>query len=263
MKRFIRNIIQVRPEASFRFGNAGDLLNTYLLKNLFPYAELNPVLQWESPKLLCIGSVLRLAEEYDLIIGAGLLDPEQQNIIPKNINILGLRGPRTYDYLKAIDVDLNNVQFLLDPGVIAAQIYASQTKEKKGSKGNIIFIPHHTQRWSYQKLSLKVDFIDVDAKPDNFLRDIYTAVAVLTSSLHGLIIANTFGIPAVFFRPKESLFKYYDYAESVGLPLRVHSDPRSLTYMDIPTSGFEIKKSLIDAFQLDEKLLKSYRVAIE
>ena len=50
------------------------------------------------------------------------------------------------------------------------------------------------------------------------INEILTSEIVYTSSLHGIILAEAYGVPAVFFRglPKYKDFKYLDYYYSTG-----------------------------------------------
>lgn len=51
-----------------------------------------------------------------------------------------------------------------------------------------------------------------------FIDRICTSDLVISASLHGIIIAETYGVPAVFLNDAESedLFKYEDYYASTG-----------------------------------------------
>jgi pyruvyltransferase len=53
------------------------------------------------------------------------------------------------------------------------------------------------------------------------VRDILTSELVLSSSLHGIIVAEAFGVPVRFVMPSggESLFKYEDYYAGTGRTL--------------------------------------------
>ena len=50
------------------------------------------------------------------------------------------------------------------------------------------------------------------------ISEILASEIVYTSSLHGIILAETYGVPAVFFRglPHYKDFKYLDYYHSTG-----------------------------------------------
>ena len=258
---FVRRHIKNQPERSLSIGNAGDLLNTYLLRKLFPLAKLNPSTKGRSQKLFLIGSTIDKAEKGDVIFGAGVWYPERTNIFYKDLRVFGLRGPRTYDLLKKMGVDLKDVKFMIDPGVIAARIYESETKEQKGSNNRLLYIPHHAHRIKNIRPRIDADFFDIDCKPEDFLGAIFKSSGVLTSSLHALIIANTFGIPAVLFSNTESMFKFYDYADSVSLNLKIFAEPQLINYSDIPDSAFELKKSLTDNFEINESDLLANGVA--
>jgi hypothetical protein len=69
------------------------------------------------------------------------------------------------------------------------------------------------------------------AKPDLYLRQLVSCRSIASSSLHGMIFADAYGIPNVWFHLRSNLlktyclrattfihdhFKYFDYFESVG-----------------------------------------------
>jgi polysaccharide pyruvyl transferase WcaK-like protein len=56
---------------------------------------------------------------------------------------------------------------------------------------------------------------------ENVIEEIYSCDTVISSSLHGIIVAHAYNIPAVWVKFSNNLFgdgiKFYDYFESVGL----------------------------------------------
>ena len=88
---------------------------------------------------------------------------------------------------------------------------------------DIIFIPHYRERYTYKNNAVPkgIKLIDIDCDPISLGRKILSAKLVYTSSLHGIIFANSLGRPCIFVQPQtdESLFKYADYYASVNLSL--------------------------------------------
>ena len=67
--------------------------------------------------------------------------------------------------------------------------------------------------WKYLR-----HFTPVDATPAEFIASIYGAERVISSSLHGIIFAESLGIPACWHAPMggEDERKYYDYYFGTG-----------------------------------------------
>jgi pyruvyltransferase len=86
--------------------------------------------------------------------------------------------------------------------------------------------------------------------------EIVASEIVITSSLHGIILAETYGIPAVFFRglPKYKDFKYCDWYQSTGrfdIPLSdTYEEALEIAPPPIPDLT-ELVKGLLDSFPYD------------
>ena len=85
-------------------------------------------------------------------------------------------------------------------------------------------IPHVREFEDVSKLCEKYNhchIIDLRTdKVEHVIREIIKCKYVLSSSLHGLIVAHAYGIPALFFQythKGEGLFKYNDYFSSVQI----------------------------------------------
>ena len=73
--------------------------------------------------------------------------------------------------------------------------------------------------------SLDGSYKFIDIKTENyeeFINDICSVEYVISSSLHGIILAETYGIPAILVKPDYSQFKYYDWyyaTERINFPI--------------------------------------------
>jgi pyruvyltransferase len=196
--------------------NAGDLLTPLLLAH---FSNLN--VTWAplpEAQLVGIGSVLEHIPSgwHGKIVGAGKL--HEQSKVPVDAEILALRGPLTAKGLRG--------NFALgDPGLLASELVQVATK-----KYHLGLVPH----WSDDQLTVDPRFtpydpiiIDPRGDPLEFIRLIGECEKVVSSSLHGLIIADAFAIPRRFEYAERRLkleggqFKFRDYSESIRTPLEV------------------------------------------
>lgn len=195
--------------------NFGDLLTPLLLKR---FAKVET--EWAAiseADLLCVGSILDTAKPdfNGTILGSGKL--YERSSVPSGATILGLRGPLTAKGIKG-DFALG------DPGLLADELVEVETK-----KYHLGVVPH----WSDKSLANDPRFskynplvIDPRADPLTVIRQIGECRKIVASSLHGLIIADAFGIPRRFeytpqFDKEGGTFKIRDHNESIGLPFEV------------------------------------------
>src|SRR5690606_34394181 len=106
-----------------------------------------------------------------------------------------------------------------DPGLL---LRASAPREARGP----VLVPHFRHQadglWSRLQTYFGpgVQRIDVQRRPAVVARQISGATMVFTSSLHGLIVADANGVPAVWTLPKPwgegGAFKFLDYESNFG-----------------------------------------------
>jgi pyruvyltransferase len=196
--------------------NAGDLLTPLLLQH---FSNLTATwAPFAHAELVCVGSVLEHIPNgwHGKIVGAGKLRESSQ--VPVGPEILALRGPLT---AKGIRGDFA----LGDPGLLANELVRVDTK-----KHELGVVPH----WSDNRLAIDPRFtqydpvvIDPRGDPLEFIRLIGESKKIVTSSLHGLAIADAFGIPRRFEYDQLELwadggmFKFKDYSAAIRTPLEV------------------------------------------
>lgn len=186
-----------------------DILNKYNIS----FVKTNDPSQ---ANLFCTGSVLHkinnVSSGVATIMGAGLIYP-----IPLrascNINVIGLRGMLSAEALNVDPV------FLGDPGIIVDGIYEDIDSDHK--KNVIGLVPHYNDQSDPIFLELvkshpdHIVMIDVRESPRAVCDNISKCEYVIASSLHGLIVALSFGIPAAgVFLSAEVMgngFKFYDF----------------------------------------------------
>ncbi len=120
-------------------------------------------------------------------------------------DIRAVRGPKTKQVLDRMGIACPEVYG--DPALLLPILYSPKSLPSEG----ILLIPHYNEEKiyaSYQpQLSMKTD--DWQGAIDR----IASAKRVITSSLHGIIIAEAYGVPAVLLKRKTDtdMFKYEDY----------------------------------------------------
>lgn len=154
------------------------------------------------------------AKEKQIVWGSGFIK-ETGPEATRHLDFRLVRGPRTSGLLKRKGLPFG------DPGLLAADI-APRSKRKKYSLG---IIPHFVDAQSsvvtyLQNVVRHSTIISVEEEPISVLKKISECDFILSSSLHGLIVADSYNIPNLRMRLSDKIiggdFKFLDYAESIG-----------------------------------------------
>ena len=208
---------------TFKFGNFGDDASPLLVTKLTGI-ESRRVFPGDK-KLLAIGSILHRAKDGDIVWGSGLKSEDALDEHPGgNILVTAVRGPKTLKVLEKAGWDISNVKEMFDPGVLLKHLYADRLAKYDVSKNNrlgkIRIVPHFKDELVFkrQRPDLLKHFISPDGDPLRILESMLGAELVVSSSLHGIIFAESLGIPAVWLSSPggEAQFKYLDYYEGTS-----------------------------------------------
>ena len=171
-----------------------------------------------------------------------------------DIFVRAVRGPMTLDVLNKAGWDTSHITELFDPGVLLAHLWKDElgkfVVEKNKSRGKIRILPHYRDEIAFKRWNPKLHhhFISADNHPLTVLKQMLGAELVISSSLHGIIFAESLGIPAIWIDSpgKEAHFKYLDYYASTGRTnikaLDSIQDAMKASATEIP--GFDFEKLL-------------------
>ena len=210
--------------------NWGDDINIFFLKELFQrnvFSFLHSLRARFLRKLhlgynyLIIGSsITKLTNERSIIWGAGAIDDEEPlRIKPKKV--LAVRGPKTREYLLRNGVECPAVYG--DPAMLIKYFY--NPKIQKDYKLGII--PHFSDFDSPLLDTFRNDpevlLIRMEGYEDwhDVIDEILSCEYIASSSLHGLIMAETFSVPNMWIEISGKAvigghFKFEDFYESIG-----------------------------------------------
>ncbi len=202
--------------------NYGDLLSKYLVEKIsgkeveFVHPKKQPWYKIRKSNLLAIGSIIHHASKESIVWGSGIIDHGQHI---QKADFRAVRGPRTRDYLLKLGYDCPAVYG--DPAILLPDYYRPQITRKY----KLGIVPHYhdydkaLKIFSGREEVKVVDLLSMDVEATT--REILECDRILSTSLHGLIVAQAYGIPAVWIKMSDKIFgndiKYADYLESVGL----------------------------------------------
>ena len=193
--------------------NAGDDYNQYLIGKLYTCKTI----RCDNPDICLCGSILtsKNISRCKYIVGAGIQNEKHINNIPRSSTYLAVRGKTTVDILRKHGIDVDDNILLCDPGLLLSLFYTPSHEMKKQHKIGII--PHYLDE-PYVRKSYggKYHIISMNTWDiEKLVDDILSCEVILSSSLHGIIFAHSYGIPAYhiqiqdFF--KNGNFKFQDY----------------------------------------------------
>jgi len=158
-------------------------------------------------KLLAIGSILQFAIDGDVVWGSGIngKHPSRADYLFSNLDVRAVRGPLTRKYL--IDMGIKVPRVYGDPALLFAKYFP---EFKPNPKQEFLVIPHISEMHLFKPSK----YVAFPTEPWNvIIQKIVESELVISSSLHVLILADAYGIPARLLRitENEPLFKYTDY----------------------------------------------------
>lgn len=168
--------------------------------------------------IISIGSILEESTPNSIVWGAGL---GSRNIKIKGGEFLAVRGPLSQKRLA--ELGFNPPKVVGDPALLLPVIYPKTNQETKNKIG---IIPHKSDFHIINEFVLKEqndDLLVIDlVEPDleKVINDFLSCDYILSSSLHGLIVAHSYDIPAIWFEESKLAgdgSKFIDYFSSVGI----------------------------------------------
>jgi pyruvyltransferase len=208
--------------------NWGDALSPVLIQHFSgkkPFLiTKNSIYLKNDPVYTTIGSILgfpalknKRVVKNTIIWGSGFMtESERIHGIPKRI--CAVRGPLTRDNL--LKTGLKCPEVYGDPVLLYPTIY----KPKITKKYKLGVIPHYIDKENklLKKFANNSDIllIDIESSINTVVDQIVSCKYIASSSLHGIIAADAYGVPSVWIKFSDNIigggFKFRDYFGSVG-----------------------------------------------
>jgi len=238
----------------FNEGNWGDKISPLLVEMISGVKpELVPMKERfignkNQHVYLTVGSVLKFADSNTIVWGAGFIRQED-SLSEKPYKICAVRGPISRQ--KLLDQGIECPEVYGDPVLLLPRYYTPEELVRK----KIGIIPHYVDQdhpWLKNFINNNdVRIIDIKGDYHNVVNEICSCDLIISSSLHGLIVPDAYGIPSVWVKFSDKIwggnFKFLDYFASVGRkeiePLQI-SEHTSLTEVLGHVEPFEFKLDL-------------------
>lgn len=212
----------IRIRSMFGNPNWGDwtfnkILVSWLYGENFEFVDCMKFNTHRSGDITLAGSILNFAGKGSISWGTGIIG---EGAIPydNDVEILAVRGPLTKRVLEEYGFSCPSI--FGDPGLLVKNIYFPK-KEKRYKLG---YIPHYIDKdlECVQRIKNNPDIlvIDICSGFKEVLDDICKCEVIASSSLHGLVIAQSYNIPYTWLRLSNKIcggeFKFRDFFQSCG-----------------------------------------------
>lgn len=198
------------------FGDSvNDLIFPFFTKAECMLGKQKPVPE-DAIEILGIGSIMQLGLGTE-ICGSGIMSAQMGIKKPKRVR--WVRGPLTRDLLLKRSIQCPPIYG--DAALLLPFILTPTSIEKKYLVG---FIPHYidgSTEGARKLMEIGVHYIDIKnyESYQSFIDEINSCQYIISSSLHGIIAADAYNIPAYHVKLSDKVvggeFKFRDYHESV------------------------------------------------
>lgn len=217
--------------------NFGDILGPTIVHQL-TQEKVSPSL--DKGSLVTIGSIVNLNYPNNVKFwGSGIISKDVELFSPERHEYLAVRGPKTRKRL--LDTGIDCPEIYGDPALLLPLMFSKkQFETEKTSK--IGLLPHWVDANIFlrqQKNFPESKFIDIRSNADSIIKEVVNSDIVITSTLHGLILCESYDVPCVYVKVGEKVmggtFKYEDYFNSTN---------RDLYYLDYTNKEMNLKEIL-------------------
>lgn len=233
--------------------NLGDYLSNIVVSHFIPQNKLSMTRQ-KAITIYGIGSILGFRCQNAVVWGSGILHPNKNYLLRakySSMDIRAVRGPNTRNELLKLNKSCPDIYG--DPAILMPYVFNPSNIEKKYDV-TVIFNYFYNNFETPKGLNINyLNIITNDYK--DFITQIMQSKLVISSSLHGIILAETYGVPAILLlEENQSIFKYEDWYFSTGRfdIVTASSIQEALTIepMLLPDLN-DMQSRLIDAFPYD------------
>lgn len=201
--------------------NFGDLLSPWLVSKMTGREVV--AADGSGPNYVTIGSIISHAFPNSILWGTGSFGIEARNRIKSDVTYTAVRGPLTRARLLFHKAECPEIYG--DPALLLPLYYMPKIKITHEFG---VIVRHSEKAWAKAKFGPGVKIInygrgDIEGVVDEML----SCRKILSSSLHGLIVADAYGIPNAWIASGSPLggeFKFHDYFASV----KKYRDPHTI-----------------------------------
>ncbi|MBO2915299.1 polysaccharide pyruvyl transferase family protein [Enterobacter sichuanensis] len=244
--------------------NVGDELNIELITKITGRQPMKPPSIKYFQHLCAVGSVLSSMNKKSIVWGSGLISEDAINEVSELGDIRAVRGFLTKEKIEnrfgiKLQVPLG------DPALLMPYYIKPSSVQKKYKFGLVLHYVDSNHPIKILAKKMGANIIDVSLSIQDFVDEISKCEKVLSSSMHGLILSDTYCIPNQRIVLGDNIiggdFKFLDYYSTTSQPDNrpiVLSKDVSQEELLLALSTASLKKTilnldeLLEAFPLDK-----------
>lgn len=202
--------------------NFGDVIGPWLVSEITQKTPINGrSIKRSSPPIMTVGSILNMLEQDGTVVwGSGLMNNLSEQAAARlrcldNVSVRAVRGKLTRsELIKKLDWEVPEIYG--DPALLLPRFFPVRKISSDKAK-RIAVVPHYVHTGYFKNLeSESIDVIDVHDGMERVVRQIANSSVCISTSLHGLIIAQAYGVPWVWVRVVDNrlggdTFKFRDF----------------------------------------------------
>ncbi|WP_051681546.1 polysaccharide pyruvyl transferase family protein [Cellulomonas sp. HZM] len=214
----VREDLLLRPDGSVplvwwdNHVNFGDLLSPWLLRKMTG-REVTLATK-DEPAYVAVGSILGRAGDQSIVWGTGSFGTEAGARVTPHARYTAVRGPLTR--AKVLHAKGRCPEVYGDPALLAPLYYLPDIKPTYEVG---VIVRWSERSWAEAEVGPGVRVIDYGSGDiERVIDEMLTCKRIVTSSLHGLIVSDAYGIPSAWLAsgtPRGGEFKFHDYFASV------------------------------------------------
>jgi hypothetical protein len=189
--------------------NFGDILTPYILDHYNIKYEMVP--KPEQGNAMCIGSIIHKAIDNMIVLGSGCMHSKHQ--LNPNADYRFVRGPLTRQ--RVLECGGTCPSIYGDPALLLPEFCSESKKEY-----DVGIVPHYVDHADIVERYPNYKVIELtNNDPIAVAKEITKCRSIISTSLHGIIAAHAYGIPAAWVKYSNKLkgndIKFRDYYSSV------------------------------------------------
>jgi len=198
--------------------NLGDAIAPVIVEHMLSVKGFTPDMPVKRGcHLYATGSVITAGIQDCTVWGSGILNTSLlYRLHKRKLDVRAVRGPETRIVL--IDQGYAVPPVYGDPAILMPEIYTPKPAEKKARFGLVLHKNNYTPEYlRVIENTPEQKLIDIRTKDyRHFIDQIASVETVISTSLHGIILPESYGVPAILLQPTQSIFKHFDWYYSTG-----------------------------------------------
>jgi hypothetical protein len=212
--------------------NFGDALTPWLIRRLDGRYPRFAMPDDPQPKYFVCGSIVAFSGPACTVWGSGIMN--RDDAVSPAARFLAVRGPRTRARALAGGADCPMVYG--DPALLLPRLHAPPAAPRRGPG----LVAHYADRPGLDEswvTSQGLRLIDIQQSIEAVIDQVAGCEWVMSSSLHGLIVAHAYGVPALWVRlrdlPSGDGSKFADHYEGLGAAVPTPQSLRTHESLDL------------------------------